>query len=90
MDWSNIWNRIVSYFETNIWNIVLFFVILILGIIIIKIVLRLLRKVLSKTKMEKIAQQFICTAVKFCLWLLLILLLLDGIGIEISGILTPH
>ena len=88
MDWSNIWNRIVSYFETNIWNIVLFFVILILGIIIIKIVLRLLRKVLSKTKMEKIAQQFICTAVKFCLWLLLILLLLDRIGIEISGILT--
>ena len=77
-----------NYFETNIWNIIFFFVILFLGIIIIKIVLRVLRKMLSKTRMEKIAQQFICTAVKFGLWLLLILLLLDRIGIEISGILT--
>lgn len=88
MNWSNMWNSIVNYFETNIWNIIFFFVILFLGIIIIKIVLRVLRKMLSKTRMEKIAQQFICTAVKFGLWLLLILLLLDRIGIEISGILT--
>lgn len=88
MDWAGIWNDIVIYFETNVWNIVFFFVILILGIIIIKIILTVLRKVLSKTRMERIAQQFICTAVKFCLWLILILILLSQIGIQISGILT--
>ena len=47
-----------------------------------------LRKVLSKTKMEKIAQHFLCTAIKFCLWLALILILLSQIGIQITGILT--
>ena len=88
MDWAGLWNDIVTYFETNVWNIVFFFVILILGIIIIKIIMTVLRKVLGKTRMERIAQQFICTAVKFCLWLILILILLSQIGIQISGILT--
>lgn len=88
MDWGKIWDDIVNYFSTNAWNILFFFVILILGIIIIKILLTVIRKVLSKTKMEKIAQQFICTTIKFCLWLILILLLLSQIGIEITGILT--
>ena len=37
--------------------------------------------------MEKIAQQFICTILKFLLWLLLILLLLSQLGVEITGIL---
>ena len=88
MDWAGLWNDIVTYFQTNIWNIVFFFVILILGIIIIKIIMTILRKVLGKTRMERIAQQFICTAIKFCLWLVLILILLSQIGIQISGILT--
>ncbi len=88
MDWSGIWNSIVNYFETNVWNIVWFFVILLVGVLLIKVILSLVRKMLSKTKMEKIAQQFICTALKFCLWLVLILLLLSQVGIEISGILT--
>ena len=88
MDWAGLWNDIVTYFQTNVWNIVFFFVILILGIIIIKIIMTVLRKVLGKTHMERIAQQFICTAVKFCLWLILILILLSQIGIQISGILT--
>ena len=88
MDWSGIWNSIVNYFETNVWNIVWFFVILLVGVLLIKFILSLVRKMLSKTKMEKIAQQFICTALKFCLWLVLILLLLSQVGIEISGILT--
>ncbi len=88
MDWSGIWDSIVNYFETNVWNIVWFFVILLVGVLLIKFILSLVRKMLSKTKMEKIAQQFICTALKFCLWLVLILLLLSQVGIEISGILT--
>ena len=88
MDWAQIWNDIVNYFQNNVWNILFFFVILFLGIIIIKIIMTVLRKILSKTKMEKIAQQFICTAIKFCLWLVLILALLSQIGIEITGILT--
>ncbi len=88
MDFTKIWNDICNYFKTNVWNIVWFFAILVIGIILIKIVLTLSRKMLKHTKMEKIAQQFICTILKFILWLLLVLLLLSRLGVEVTGILT--
>lgn len=88
MNWTKIWNDICDYFKTNVWNIVWFFAILIIGIIVIKILLTVMRKILKHTKMEKIAQQFICTILKFILWLVLILLLLSQLGVEITGILT--
>lgn len=88
MDWAKIWDDICTYFKTNVWNIVWFFAILVIGIVVIKILLAVVRKILKHTKMEKIAQQFICTILKFVLWLLLILLLLSQLGIEVTGILT--
>ena len=88
MDWAKIWDDICTYFKTNVWNIVWFFAILVIGIIVIKILLAVIRKVLKHTRMEKIAQQFICTILKFILWLLLVLLLLSQLGVEVTGILT--
>lgn len=88
MDFNQIWNDIVSFFKTNIWNIVLFFAILLIGLIVIKILLNIFRRVLSKTRMDKIAQQFLVGALKLCLYLVLVLILLSQIGVEISGVLT--
>ena len=88
MDWQAIWNSIVNFFKSNAWNILWFFVILVVGIIVIKIVLRLVKKLFSRTKIEKMAQQFVVTILKFVLYLALILVLLSQIGVEISGILT--
>lgn len=88
MDWAKIWADICNYFKTNVWNIVWFVAILVIGIIVIKILLTVVRKILKHTRMEKIAQQFICTILKFLLWLVLILLLLSQLGIEVTGILT--
>ncbi len=88
MNWEQIWNDIVNFFKNNAWNFVWFFAILIIGIIVIKVLMVTVRKILSKTRMEKIAQQFICTILKFVLWLVLVLLLLAQIGVEISGLLT--
>ena len=88
MDWNKIWNTIVDFFKGNGWTILGFFLTLIFGIIIVKIIINITRRVLSKTKMEKIAQQFIVTILKFVLYLVLILVLLSLIGVQISGILT--
>ncbi len=90
MDWQGIWNSITNFFTKpeNYMRIVYFFAILIIGIIAIKIIMVVTRKLLSKTKMEKIAQQFICTILKFVLWLVLILLLLSNVGVNITGLLT--
>ncbi len=88
MNWEQIWTTIKTFFKSNIWNILTFFVILVFGFIAIKIVLKLLKKIINSTKMEKIAQNFLHTIIKFCLYLVFILVLLSTIGIEVSGIIT--
>ncbi len=88
MDWAGIWNDIVNFFETNAWNIVIFIATLIIGIIVIKLLLNLTRKLLNKTSMEKITVGFIVVIVKICLYLVFVLILLSILGIQITGILT--
>ena len=88
MNWSKIWNAIVNFFTSNGWSILLFFAILFLGIIFVRIVISILKKIFEKSKMEKIAGQFIITIVKFLLYLILTLILLGVIGIEVTGVLT--
>jgi len=88
MDFGKIWNSIVNFFKANIWNLVLFVAILIIGIIVIKILLNLFKRIMGKTKMDKIAQQFLAAVIKLCLYLVLVLILLSRVGIEITGILT--
>ena len=88
MNWGKIWNTIVSFFTTNGWKILGFFAVLVIGLIVVKVVINITRKILGKTKMEKIGQQFLITAVKFCLYLVLVLILLSTVGISITGIVT--
>ncbi len=88
MDWNKIWNDIVTFFENNIWNIVLFFAVLLLGIIVIKLIINITRRLLNKTRIEKITIGFLMVVLKICLYLVLLLALLSIIGIQITGILT--
>jgi len=88
MDWNNIWNSIKNFFTRNVWNIVIFLAVLILGIIIVKIIINIIKRIFAKSKIEKIAQQFIVTTIKVLLYLVLVLALLSIIGIQITGIVT--
>ncbi len=88
MDWNKIWGAIVNFFTTNGWSIILFFAVLFIGIIFVRVIVKVLNKIFEKSKMEKIASQFITTIVKFLLYLVLVLILFGIIGIEVTGILT--
>lgn len=88
MNWSEIWQTIKDFFTDNVWGIVKFFAIFFIGLVLIKVVLNITRRILGKTKMEKIGQQFLMTSVKVGLYLVFILILLSAIGIEITGIIT--
>ncbi len=88
MDWNAFWKSIENFFTNNVWDIVLFFAVLLLGIFAVKIIVGILRRIFSKSRMEIIAQQFIITIVKVLLYLVLVLVLLTIIGIQISGIVT--
>lgn len=88
MDWNGLWQSIKDFFTNNVWNIVKFFAVLVVGIILIKLVINILHRIFNRTKMEKIAHNFIIAIIKFVLYLVLVLVLLSIIGIQISGIVT--
>ena len=85
MDWENIKNSVVDWFSANGWNIVSAFLIFVIGVLVIKILLSLVSKFLAKTKLEKAAQGFVRSVLKFALWLVLILVVLSSLGISITG-----
>ena len=88
MDWDNVWSTITEFFSSNIWNIVAFFAALVIGMIVIKIVVVILRKVFARTKVEEVARNFILAIVKFVLWLILILILLSIMGVQMTGVIA--
>ena len=88
MDWSEIWGTIKTFFTDNVWNIVAFFAALLVGIVVIKLLLAVTRKLMTRTKVEEVARNFILTIVKFLLWLVLVLVLLSIMGVQITGIIT--
>lgn len=88
MDWAGIWESIKTFFTNNIWNIIGFFAALIIGIIIVKLILNMTRKIMSKTKMEKVAQGFLYVVIKFALYLILVLILLSILGVSMTGVVT--
>ena len=88
MNWTEIFDKIKDFFMSNGWNIIKFFAVLFIGIVLIKLLLNLLKKVFSKTHVEKITVQFSLGIVKFLLYLFLVLILLNVVGIQVTGILT--
>ena len=88
MDWDNVWSTIAEFFSSNVWNIVAFFAALVIGMIVIKIVVVILRKVFARTKVEEVARNFILAIVKFVLWLILILILLSIMGVQMTGVIA--
>lgn len=82
------WDDIVNFFKNNVWNIVMFFAILLIGIIVIKLTLNILKRVLNKTRLEKIAVGFFLVVFKFLLYLCLVLILLSVIGLNVNGLIT--
>ena len=88
MDWAGTWNTVKNFFVTNVWNIVIFFAVLFVGIIAIKLAIRILRRLLMRTKIESLAQNFMLGLLKIAFYLVLVLILLRIIGVEITGIMT--
>ena len=60
----------------------------VLGILAIRIVLKLVRTMLEKSKLEKAAHTLILTAVQVVLYILLALMVASGLGIDVTGIVA--
>lgn len=88
MNWNEIWTSIKNFFSNNIWNVAKFFLILVVGYLVCKLLIKLIKKVLSKTKIDKITQKFLLSALKVVIWLIYIMTLLSILGVDLTGIIA--
>lgn len=86
--WQQIWDTVVKFFTDNVWNIVKFFSILIIGFIVIWIIMVIVKRVFRNHQVDPMATRFIAGVIRFALWLLLVLFLLAFMGVEITGFAT--
>lgn len=59
-----------------------------LGVLVIQVVLKTVKKVLEKSKLEKAAHTLIITACQVVLYILLALIVASGLGIDVTGIVA--
>lgn len=59
-----------------------------LGVLVIQVVLKTVKKVLEKSKLEKAAYTLIITACQVVLYILLALIVASGLGIDVTGIVA--
>ncbi len=88
MNWEQIWNSIVNFFSNNIWNIVSFVLVFAFGLLAVKILINIVRRLFAKTRLEKITQNFLMAFIKLALYLIWVLTLLGMLGVQITGIIT--
>ena len=69
-------------------NIVSALIILIIGLIIMKVVLHIVRKTLEKSTIDEVLYHFILKIAKIALWVVLILLIMEWFGFKASSLLT--
>lgn len=78
--------NIGNWFVNNWQPIVKTLAIVILGLIIVKVVLAVIKRQLAKTKMDKAVQGFIISILKFVLYLILIFCVISSLGVSVTGL----
>ena len=84
-DLSSLWVTITTGAAGRVLSALMTFVV---GYILIRIATNLLRSALEKTKLEKAAHSLILSLAKTVLYVLLILAIIKGLGIDITGVVA--
>jgi len=83
---KNFFDSIGNWFLDNWRPIVKVALIVVLGFLIVKIILAIIKRQLRKTKLEKTVQTFICSILKFVLYLILIFCIISSLGVSVTGL----
>ena len=89
VDWVGLWNNIqtaaIRLFVNGGLVLLEFLAVLIIGLLLIKVICKIIRKILSRTKLNSITQKFLISTIKFALNLVLIIILIQIVGIPVTG-----
>lgn len=82
------WQSISTFFQDFGWKIVPVLACIIIGYFIIKGLIRLLKFILYKTKMDNAVITFVCSVVKIVLWICIILIVASILQLSLSSLLV--
>ena len=85
---GSVWESIVTFFTGAGWIVVEALAALVIGIIVIRIVHALLRKILLKRTMDNTIANFVLTVVRFALWLFLFFIIASIINVPLTPLVT--
>lgn len=88
MNWEEIWNKILNFLQTSGLNILKALCLFLIGAIVIKLIVKLIKSSFAKSKMEKIVQGFLCSLIKITLYILLVYMCAQILGVSTSGFLA--
>ena len=89
MTWNEFWQLCKDWLNENAIAIIVAIITLVLGIFIIKILMYIIKKAFNKNKkMEKITISFFCSVIRIVLYILLLLIVSQMIGIPIAGFVS--
>lgn len=87
-DMSNAWDAVAAFLTGAGWTVVAALAAAVLGIIVVRIALGILRKVLLKSPMDSTLANFILTVTRFVLWLLLFFIIAGIMQIPLTPLIT--
>ncbi len=88
VDWQALGQQALNFIETIGLKLLEIIGIFIAGYIVIKIVIGLLKKIFTKSKMSRVTYKFLLSVLKFCLYMLLLLVICQFVGIPITGFIA--
>ncbi|MBR1925779.1 MAG: mechanosensitive ion channel [Clostridia bacterium] len=88
MTWADIWESIQHFFLTSGITLVKAILLWIIGYVVVRVLIVVVKKLLSKSKIDKVAQGFIVSMARFILYLILLIMILQALGVSITGIVA--
>lgn len=87
-EFNKFMQTVATFFASGLGKVVLFVLVAIFGLILIKVLLKMLKKIFAKTKLDTTVSKFIVTVCKFVLYLLYFITLLAIVGVPITSLVA--
>lgn len=88
MNWEQIKNTVLDVLINGGWTLIKVILILVVGFIAIRILKKIIRKTLEKTKIDSLVKKFVYKTFVIILYSLLVLLIVQVLGIEVTGLVA--
>ena len=88
MTWAEIWESVKNFFATSGVTVLKALLLWIIGYIVVRLVIIVVKRILGRSKVDTVAKGFILSFVRFVLHLVLIIMVLRALGVEITGVVA--